>query len=153
MNRCYYKLYDSVTQKLRRCKKSRCYNDFCWNHANLKLYDKVVKIQSVWRSYKVRRKVNNIVKKLSEDVRNVILHYVKKEYYDDLKDALYFFYMYVNRYRKIEKDIDNLFTRYMNYELSYNAYISLVEYEEIEYEKALNFSTKLAPKVRLLVDI
>lgn len=151
--RCHHKVCDTITKRFRLCKKSQFFSNFCWNHANLKFYDKIVKIQSVWRSYKVRKIVENIVKKVPTDVRNIILQYVKKDYYDDLKDAIYFFHMYVNRYRKIEKKIENLNTRYMNNEMSYNTYLYRLDCTESEYKKALYSSLKLAPKVRLVVDI
>lgn len=150
--RCCHKVCDPITKRWRMCKKSKFYSNFCWNLYNLKFYDKIVKIQSAWRSYKVRRKVKNIVKKVPEDVRSIILQYVQKEFYDELKEALYFFYMYVNRSRKLEEKIENLFTRYMNYEMSYIDYVNMVNFQERKYQKTLNLCIKLEPKVRLLVD-
>lgn len=150
--RCCHKVCDPITKRWRMCKKSKFYSNFCWNHSNLKFYDKIVKIQSAWRSYKVRKKVKNIVKKVPEDVRSIILQYVQKEFYDELKEALYFFYMYVNRSRKLEEKIENLFTRYMNNEMSHINYVNMVNFLERKYQKTLNLCIKLKPKVRLLVD-
>ena len=79
--RCRNYIRDPITKRKRLCKKNKKYSDYCSIHAN-KVYDKyVIKIQSVYRAYHVRKKLK-IYNKLPRDLQRKILYYVNENIYN-----------------------------------------------------------------------
>lgn len=79
--RCRNYICDPITKRKRLCKKNKKYSDYCNIHSN-KVYNKyVIKIQSVYRAYHVRKKLN-IYYKLPRDLQRKILYYVNENIYN-----------------------------------------------------------------------
>ena len=61
----------------------------CRIHFNYNYVKYILIIQSYWRSYYSRRKVNNIFKKLPCDIQKIVQWYINKyEYYLELTDSI-----------------------------------------------------------------
>lgn len=79
--RCRHNVIDDLTKRKRLCKKNKKYSDYCCIHSN-KVYNKyVIKIQSVYRAYHVRKKLK-IFNKLPRDLQRNILYYVNENIYN-----------------------------------------------------------------------
>ena len=79
--RCRHNVIDDLTKRKRLCKKNKKYLDYCCIHSN-KVYNKyVIKIQSVYRAYHVRKKLK-IFNKLPRDLQRNILYYVNENIYN-----------------------------------------------------------------------
>lgn len=71
--------------------KSIC---LCYNHLILKHNNSIIKIQKTFRGYKTRKKINNIYKKLPNDIQNIVLYYINlpiyyNNYYKKIKNIIY----------------------------------------------------------------
>lgn len=68
---CLYYTYKNL-----KCKNKGHYHNLCLIHFRI-MYNKFVyKIQSVWRSYRTRRKIKNIYIKLPQELKYIVLHYM-----------------------------------------------------------------------------
>ena len=66
----------------------------CLYHFNLYYKKHILKIQQIYRGYKVRNKLNNIYYKLPKDIQNIILYYINlpiyyRNYYKTLNKIIY----------------------------------------------------------------
>lgn len=81
VKRCRYTVIDDFTKRTRLCKKNKKYMDYCYTHS-YKVYNKnVIKIQSTYRAYRVRKK-SKIYYKLPDDLQRKILYYVNQNIYN-----------------------------------------------------------------------
>jgi hypothetical protein len=69
------------------CKKKFCFilenKRYCHVHAK-QIYNKnIIKIQSMYRSYKCRQKIDTLLKPLPFDIQNIVLNYLREPYYID----------------------------------------------------------------------
>lgn len=71
--------------------------------------NEVVKIQSTWRSYKVRKKMNNIFIKLPDDLQKIITYYV------NIEDRLRRLYkkLYYKKICKLERNLVELYYKFL----------------------------------------
>jgi len=86
------------------CKKPIFFKSICLcrNHLILTHNNSIIKIQKIFRGYKIRKTINNIYKKLPSDIQYIILHYINLPIY------------YNNYYKKI-RNIINKKTKYLLY--------------------------------------
>ena len=93
----YSKCY-AFTNNKKRCKRTFQFiienHKYCTQHANITYKTKANIIQKFWRSYRKRIFINNIFKKLPNDLRKKILFYVrennliKKHHHNIIKNIL-----------------------------------------------------------------
>jgi len=94
--------------------------------------DGVTKIQATWRSYKVRKRMTNIYRRLPDDLQRLVLRYLNK------KDRMRRLYtqMYYVKICKLERNLIELYRNYLiESEISIEEYISkrLVITSSIDY--------------------
>lgn len=68
----------------------------------------IIKIQSLYRGYKKRKFINNFYKKLPDDVQNIIIYFIKKDFYREKLNKK----LDIIISRKIENYLNNFDTRY-----------------------------------------
>jgi len=68
----------SASHRTRKCLKSRKYGKFCPLHAG-RIF--LVKIQALWRGYRIRKKMNTF-SKLPNDIWDIVYMYMKRR--DDI---------------------------------------------------------------------
>lgn len=137
-------------------KKSKCKNcgefyinlkNICINHAKL-LYNKyAIYIQKIYRRYKCNKYLNNIYKKLPEDLQNIIKYNINKKLYIDkenrnISKIIYkksddIIYNYILNKKKIDINtiiyIFNIYTKYFNIlDINYIKYFNRLA-NEINY--------------------
>lgn len=70
-----------IINNKRKC-KNKIYNyNVCLNHFKLLYFKYIIIIQKNMRGYKIRKKYNNIYKKLPIDLQHKIINYINKDYY------------------------------------------------------------------------
>lgn len=87
--RCQGMVYNREKKRYYRCKK--CYYNtlkvnnniekYCWSHYNQLCKEIIIVIQKMYRGYKCRKKINNIYIKLPDDIQQIILNYVREDFY------------------------------------------------------------------------
>tara|TARA_B100000085_G_C18522653_1_gene504342 strand:+ start:1000 stop:1425 length:426 start_codon:yes stop_codon:yes gene_type:complete len=98
MPRCCINVYDKLTHRNRKCLHNRKWGPICSFHA--RYY--IIKIQSAWRSYKTKTKVN-IYKNLPSDLWEIVLYYIQQN------NNIYKLYLsHANVYQKRLNEFANL---------------------------------------------
>tara|TARA_Y100000389_G_scaffold69101_1_gene65713 strand:+ start:4574 stop:5248 length:675 start_codon:yes stop_codon:yes gene_type:complete len=82
-----------LTRNNRKCRLSSIFNinsqRFCKIHAKIKYNDNAILIQKTYRGYKTRNKVNIIMKRVPDDIRNIISYYMREDlYYKKYNDSI-----------------------------------------------------------------
>lgn len=97
------------------CKKSIFSKSIClcYNHIILTHNNVIIKIQKTFRGYKTRKKINNIYKKLPNDIQNKILHYINLPIY------------YNNYYKKIRNIVNKKTKELLYYNYTSNNKLSI----------------------------
>ena len=90
--------------------KSIC---LCRNHLILTHNNNIIKIQKIFRGYKIRKKINNIYKKLPSDIQDIILHYINLPIY------------YTNYYKKIRNIVNKKTKDLLYYDYTSNNKLSI----------------------------
>lgn len=105
--RCSASVFDSETKRFRKCKNkiNQLSGSFCLCTIHIKKY--IIIIQSAWRSFRMRRKIN-IFKKLPCDIWNHILFKSRYEHFIHYK--LYNSYLKIYN-KKLNFLINNLSPR------------------------------------------
>ena len=79
------KLNKGKASRYRNCKSKTFINinnmSYCWSHCNQYYKTAAIKIQSTFKSFYYRKKINNLYKNLPEDVQSIICHYLRKDFY------------------------------------------------------------------------
>jgi len=78
--RCQYIVFDNLTKRKRLCKKSKKVNIYCTTHLQILYLTKIIKIQSVYRSFYIRKKLK-IYYKLPRDIQRKIIWHLNKDLY------------------------------------------------------------------------
>jgi hypothetical protein len=122
--RCHVFVIDSSTYRTRYCKYSAKFftreNQYCHIHGVSYLNKYCIKIQSVWKGFKTRKKLKNLFNNLPRDIQRKIIYYISEDQY------------YTNYYNKIRKFIYLRIHNFL-YGLDYNLILyyrgdSLYEY-------------------------
>jgi hypothetical protein len=157
LKRCRYKVLEKFTKKLRLCKKNKHILDYCCIHNDLVYNKYIIKIQSVYRSYNIRKKlkINSIIKiqsvyrsyhirkklkifnKLPRDLQRKILWYVNediyiKHYNNSIANIIY------NKHKNFHKNVE--YTEILN--ARYNTYY-------FDFNKLYNYKNGLPPNYEL----
>lgn len=102
--------------------------------------DEVTKIQATWISYKVRKRITNIYKRLPDDLQRIVLHHLNKK---DILRRLYT-QMYYVKICKLERNLIELYRNYL-----IESKISIEEY----ISKRLVISSSIDYYIKRLVEI
>ena len=95
-NRCSIIVRDPETKRFRKCKKNKNhFSCICSNHC----YKYIVLIQSVWRSYYIRKKVQ-LFSKLPIELWNIIVSFHKIELMQFKRNFNNIHLNYINIYEK-----------------------------------------------------
>lgn len=107
MTRCLCTVFDNNSNKQRKCKKNVWIYGMCWAHNNKYLAPFALKIQTIWRSYRTRTKIN-LFNKLPKELWNIVLYYSKLEHN---VNNLYKSYrkIYINRNILLNLTLENEF--------------------------------------------
>ena len=69
------------------CKKKFCFiiqnKRYCHIHAKQIYNENIIKIQSLYHSYKCRQKINSLFKPLPRDIQDIVLNYLREPHYID----------------------------------------------------------------------
>lgn len=88
-NRCEISIIDSTTKRLRKCKNFFKFDIFdkkcCTIHANSLYIKYIIKIQKVFRAYKLRKKINYLTA-LPIDLQHKIITYSRDSFYENKKN-------------------------------------------------------------------
>lgn len=79
-NRCQCVVFDTLTKRNRLCKNKKKILDFCSTHVIFYLNKYVIKIQSVYKGYYIRKKID-IFYKLPRDLQRKVIWHMNKEIY------------------------------------------------------------------------
>jgi hypothetical protein len=148
----------------KNCKKHIFLNEYCLNHFKLNYIKYIITIQKYYKGFKCRKKLNNIYKKLPDELQRIILFYIKepvlyKNYcttlnriirkkttdvlnirynHDHKPNILYYIktYEYFNKYRTIMYINDLKFLYIISYELL--TIINDIIYLSMEYDNYFN---------------
>ena len=83
--KCNYKI--AISNNKSRCCKANVYlkylnfmnKNYCYMHFQKTYNSFIIKIQKIFRGFKIRKKLNNIYKKLPEDIQNLIISYIRRD--------------------------------------------------------------------------
>ena len=117
-NRCEISIIDNSTKKKRKCKNIFKFDIFnkkcCTIHAN-NLYNKyIIKIQKVFRAYKLRKKINYLIS-LPIDLQHKIITYSRDDYFQNKRNEkiaeiiLHKIDIFIKKYFKIPQQMYYLF--------------------------------------------
>ena len=138
-SRCNFYVVDSETKRSRKCKNKKNKNlkiDCCTLHYKL-MYEKyIILIQKVFRGNKIRNKLDNIYKKLPDELQRIVVNKARE-------DISY------NNYKKmINNIINNRINNIINNTIYDNYYTSYV----VDLRINVNLYYKNISKVCLLVN-
>ena len=110
--RCCELVFDRTTKRKRKCKLTQYYDSFCYHHTNKLFRVPITMIQSLWRGYYLRKKINKLLIPLPREIQDIVLHYVRYDY--NLAKYLYPIYnkIYKCIYFKHEYKLVIAFTDY-----------------------------------------
>lgn len=75
VRRCSIYVFDCFTKRYRKCKNTTCiWTSYCNTHVK---HDAIL-IQSIWRGYRARKKINNF-KNIPTELWDHILYYIREE--------------------------------------------------------------------------
>lgn len=121
--RCCELVFDKTTKRKRKCKLTQYYDSFCYQHTNKLFRVPITMIQSLWRGYYLRKKVNNILIPLPPELQNIVLFYVRY----DFNLAKYYYpicnMMYKSLYFKYEEKVCKAFTDYEDSLITKDQYV------------------------------
>ena len=124
-----------MTRLNRKCKNSSTYNKICFIHCKKYYFNYIIKIQSIWRSHIVRKKLTNLFINLPNEIQNIVLYYMREEYY---KHSLYKSYanIYQGKIYKLEQELCQLFYQFQTiYSYDFDVYIL----EKIKIKDKINY--------------
>ena len=70
----------AITILNKRCKCKFLYNSLCYTHFKKYNINSIIKIQSVWRSFLTRKKINNLFINLPHELQNLVLYFIREDY-------------------------------------------------------------------------
>ena len=147
-NNCNY------CNKFKKCKNKGLFkigsSYFCNNHSNILFNKHILTIQKYYRGYKSRKIINNIYKKLPDDIQNIIKSKINnnlhiKQYYKKLNKIIYNNKNKIHNYKFHNDKID--------YNYIYNAYKLYCKYFPIIPHKDLQHFYVLGEQITYYFNI
>lgn len=79
--KCQFQIFDTEKKRFRYCKNNKCILDFCKIHYKFVLEESVVIVQTFYRGYRIRKKLNNIYYNLPRDLQRKIIWHMNEDIY------------------------------------------------------------------------
>lgn len=70
----------AITLQNRKCRCRSLYNNCCFKHFKKYNISKIVKVQSVWRSFLTRKKINALFINLPHELQNLVLYFMREDH-------------------------------------------------------------------------
>ena len=113
----------AVTLLNRKCRCKSLYNNLCFTHCKQYHNDTLIKIQSVWRSYLTRKKINNLFIKLPHELQNLVLYFMREDHrFSQLHKS--YITIYNNKICKLNICLSELYYHYQTiYTMDFEEYL------------------------------
>ena len=79
---CYTNIWDTKQKMYRQCKRNKSYKDYCIYHVKKVLNIYIIKIQSFYRAYYIRKKLK-IYYKLPREIQRKIIWHINEKIYEN----------------------------------------------------------------------
>lgn len=139
--RCQYKVFDITTNRYRLCKNKKKNFDLCTLHLKIECNIYAIKIQSIYRSFYIRKKLK-IFYKLPRELQRVIIWNMNKDIYQKHFNSTIS--------KLIILKIKNFYNQYQHILNIYSSHN--FEFESNEFLEHLNYIIKIIRKYNCIIN-